>query len=167
MSMRAISWLGSAPHSIHQTLSLTRAVLPSVVEQIHGHEQAAASVNRNSPVLGHIKRFEPRRGADGMRSLRALVLEHVGAPPAAVDGGSSEGSKMPSAPFHLGAAARHRPPERQGGITIEAQPLEAALVAQRVRTGARFTRIIRPCSEVFMPNQPGVTATNPAICLLT
>src|SRR3954471_18932843 len=27
----------------------------------------------------------------------------------------------------------------------------ATTVAQRVRTGARFTRIIRPCSEVFTP----------------
>src|SRR4051794_24259168 len=26
-------------------------------------------------------------------------------------------------PFHLGAAARHGPPERQGGIAIETQPL--------------------------------------------
>jgi hypothetical protein len=27
----------------------------------------------------------------------------------------------------------------------------ATIVAQRVKTGARFTRIVRPCSEVFMP----------------
>src|SRR3954464_12044746 len=43
-------------------------------------------------------------------------------------------------PFHLGAATRYGPPERQGGIMIEAQPL-GHTVAQRVRTGARFTRI--------------------------
>src|SRR4051794_22484208 len=26
-------------------------------------------------------------------------------------------------PFHLGTAARHSPPERQGGIAVKAQPL--------------------------------------------
>src|SRR4051812_29844983 len=65
---------------------------------------------------------------------------------------------MPSArPFiwalRLGAAARHSPPERQGCIALEAQP--ATTVAQRVRTGARFTRMLRPCSEVFMSKQLG------------
>jgi hypothetical protein len=50
-------------------------------------------------------------------------------------------------PFHLGAAARHSPPERQGGIAVEVQLL-GHNCSQRVRTGARFTRIIRPFSGV-------------------